>query len=167
MVALTPLPAAGIICRFQFQSGLWITFRRMPILAAIIMIISVLMQPARATTDAAVEAMQDYLNFAEYNDGIIMPEQIDEDIFNAVVFIDTRSVDQHDTATIPGAAHIEWREVMDRIDEIPTKQKTILFCNTGSLSAQAVFALRVAGRENVLVLQSGFEGWQKNAGWKP
>ena len=98
----------------------------MPILAAIIMIISVLLQPARAASDAAVEAMQDYLNFAEYNDGIIMPEQIDEDIFNAVVFIDTRSVDQHDAATIPGATHIEWREVMDRIDEIPTKQKTVL-----------------------------------------
>ena len=139
----------------------------MPILAAIIMIISLLMQPARAATDAAVEAMQDYLNFAEYNDGIIMPEQIDEDIFNAVVFIDTRSSDQHDAGTIPGSAHIEWREVIDRIDEIPVKQKTILFCNTGSLSAQAVFALRVAGRENVLVLQSGFEGWQKNAAWKP
>jgi rhodanese-related sulfurtransferase len=32
---------------------------------------------------------------------------------------------------------------------------TILFCNTGSLSAQAAFALRVAGRSNVVVMQTG------------
>jgi rhodanese-related sulfurtransferase len=44
---------------------------------------------------------------------------------------------------------------------------TILFCNTGSLSAQATFALRVAGRTNVLVMQSGFTGWQLDTAWKP
>ena len=44
---------------------------------------------------------------------------------------------------------------------------TILFCNTGSLSAQAAFALRVAGRENVLLLQTGFIGWQADAAYKP
>jgi rhodanese-related sulfurtransferase len=44
---------------------------------------------------------------------------------------------------------------------------TILFCNTGSLSAQAAFALRVAGRSNVVMLQDGFTGWQEDAAWKP
>ena len=106
-------------------------------LAIVALMISTLSLPARGQTEEVVEAMQDHMNFAEYNDGIIMPEQI------------------------------EWREVFDRIDEIPDRQKTILFCNTGSLSAQAVLALRVAGRENVLVLQSGFEGWQQHAVWKP
>ncbi|WP_414646244.1 hypothetical protein [Bradyrhizobium sp. 2S1] len=37
----------------------------------------------------------------------------------------------------------------------------MLFCNTGSLSAQAAFALRVAGRENALVLQTGLDGSEK------
>ncbi len=44
---------------------------------------------------------------------------------------------------------------------------TILFCNTGSLSAQATFALRVAGRSNVVVMQTGFTGWQSDAAFKP
>lgn len=88
-------------------------------------------------------------------------------MFENALFVDTRDAGQLAEATIPGAVNIEWREVLDRIDEIPEDHMTILFCNTGSLSAQAVFALRVAGRTNVLVMQYGFTGWQQDAAWKP
>jgi rhodanese-related sulfurtransferase len=44
---------------------------------------------------------------------------------------------------------------------------TILYCETGIQSAQAVFALRVAGRSNALVLQGGYQGWLADAGWRP
>lgn len=44
---------------------------------------------------------------------------------------------------------------------------TILFCKNGSLSAQAAFALRVAGRANVVVMQTGLIGWQQDAAYKP
>jgi len=117
--------------------------------------------------EAAVEAMQEYLMFSEYEAGIILPNQIDQTVFETATFIDTRDADQFDTAHIPTAINIEWREVLDRIDEIPESGLTILYCNTGSLSAQAVFALRVAGRDNVVVLQSGFTGWQETAAYKP
>jgi rhodanese-related sulfurtransferase len=53
------------------------------------------------------------------------------------------------------------------MDEIPTEKKVIVFCNTGSLSAQAAFALRVAGFDNVVVMQSGLLGWHDNAAYKP
>ena len=117
--------------------------------------------------EAAVETMQEYLMFSEYEAGIILPNQIDQTVFETATFIDTRDADQFDTAHIPTAINIEWREVLDRIDEIPESGLTILYCNTGSLSAQAVFALRVAGRDNVVVLQSGFTGWQETAAYKP
>ena len=117
--------------------------------------------------EAAVEAMQEYLMFSEYEAGIILPNQIDQTVFETATFIDTRDADQFDAAHIPAAINIEWREVLDRIDEIPEAGLTILYCNTGSLSAQAVFALRVAGRDNVVVLQSGFTGWQETAAYKP
>jgi rhodanese-related sulfurtransferase len=116
---------------------------------------------------AAIEAMAEYLMFQEYESGIILPQQIDESIFRAVTFIDTRDVEQFEKQTIPGAVHIEWRQVLERMDEIPTDQKVIVFCNTGSLSAQAAFALRVAGFDNVVVMQSGFLGWLENAAYKP
>ena len=117
--------------------------------------------------EAVVEAMQEYLMFSEYEAGIILPNQIDQTVFETATFIDTRDADQFDAAHIPTAINIEWREVLDRIDEIPESGLTILYCNTGSLSAQAVFALRVAGRDNVVVLQSGFTGWQETAAYKP
>lgn len=117
--------------------------------------------------EEAIEAMNDYMAFQEYESGIMVPQQIDQVVFEASTFIDTRDAEQFAEATIPGAINIEWRQVLDRIDEIPESGKVILFCNTGSLSAQATFALRVAGRENVVVLQSGFIGWQQDAAYKP
>lgn len=117
--------------------------------------------------DAAIDAMQEYMMFSEYEAGIILPQQIDQTVFETALFVDTRDAGQFEEGTIPGAANIEWREVLDRIDEIPEDRMTILFCNTGSLSAQAAFALRVAGRSNVVVLQSGFTGWQQDAAYRP
>lgn len=117
--------------------------------------------------DAAVEAMQEYMMFSDYEAGIILPQQIDQSVFETALFIDTRDAGQFEQGTIPGAVNIEWRQVLDRIDEIPEDRMTILFCNTGSLSAQAAFALRVAGRSNVVVMQTGFTGWQQDAAYKP
>jgi rhodanese-related sulfurtransferase len=88
-------------------------------------------------------------------------------VFETALFVDARDVKQFADSTIPGAVNIEWREVLDRIEDIPKDRMTILFCNTGSLSAQAAFALRVAGRSNVVVMQTGFTGWQKDAAFKP
>jgi rhodanese-related sulfurtransferase len=122
---------------------------------------------AAVANEEAIEAMNDYMAFQEYESGIMVPQQIDQVVFDASTFIDTRDAEQFAEATIPGAINIEWRQVLERIDEIPESGKVILFCNTGSLSAQATFALRVAGRENVVVLQSGFLGWQQNAAYKP
>lgn len=117
--------------------------------------------------DAAIDAMQEYMMFSEYEAGIILPQQIDREVFESALFVDTRDAGQFEEGTIPGAVNIEWREVLDRIDEIPQDRMTILFCNTGSLSAQAAFALRVTGRSNVLVMQTGINGWQQDAAWKP
>ncbi|MGJ3260591.1 MAG: rhodanese-like domain-containing protein [Rhodospirillales bacterium] len=120
-----------------------------------------------AADEAAVDAMKGYMEFATYDAGIIQPQQITREIFDSVLFVDTRDAGQYSKETIPGAINIEWREVLNRLDEIPEDKKVILFCNTGDLSAQATFALRVAGRENVVVLQSGLNGWKQNAAYKP
>ncbi|WP_197919123.1 rhodanese-like domain-containing protein [Thiosulfatihalobacter marinus] len=114
-----------------------------------------------------IEAMQEYMMFSDYETGISLPRQIDQTVFETALFVDTRDAGQFEEGTIPGSVNIEWREVLDRIDEIPEDRMTILFCNTGSLSAQATFALRVAGRSNVVVMQTGFTGWQQDAAYKP
>jgi rhodanese-related sulfurtransferase len=41
----------------------------------------------------------------------------------------------------------------------------LLYCNGGTLSSQAAFALKIAGVENVLILQGGFDQWKKEGGF--
>lgn len=135
-------------------------------LLAVLLPLALLASPA-AAENPAVRAMQEYLEFAPYEAGIIVPQQLSKDVFDSVVFIDARDAAQFAKGTIPGARHVEWREVLTRIGDIPKDRRVILFCNTGSLSAQAAFALRVAGRDNVLVLQTGIDGWRKDAAYKP
>ena len=140
--------------------------RRLQGLIAVLLPLVLLAAPA-AAENTAVKAMQEYMEFTPYDSGIIVPQQISKDVFDSVVFIDTRDAAQFAKGTIPGSRNIEWRQVLGSIDEIPKDKKVVLFCNTGSLSAQAAFALRVAGRDNVLVLQTGIDGWRKDAAYKP
>jgi rhodanese-related sulfurtransferase len=135
-------------------------------LSAAMVAAALLASPAVAESPV-VTAMQEYMEFSTYEAGIIVPQQLSKDIFDSVVFIDTRDAGQFAKGSIPGARNIEWREVLSRINDIPKDKKVILFCNTGSLSAQAAFALRVAGRDNVLVLQTGLDGWKRDAAYKP
>jgi len=139
----------------------------MKLMLSFVISIGLLSSLSVKANEAVIEAMGEYLMFQEYESGIILPQQIDQSVFDAVTWIDTRDSEQFDKQTIPGAIHIEWRQVIERMDEIPTDRKVIVFCNTGSLSAQAAFALRVAGFDNVVVMQSGFLGWLANAAYRP
>ena len=139
----------------------------MKLILSFVISLGLLSSTSAKANEAVIEAMGEYLMFQEYESGIILPQQIDQSVFEAVTWIDTRDSEQFDKQTIPGAIHIEWRQVIERIDEIPTDRKVIIFCNTGSLSAQAAFALRVAGFDNVVVMQSGFLGWLDNAAYHP
>jgi len=139
----------------------------MKLILAFVISLGLLSSMSAKANEAVIEAMGEYLMFQEYESGIILPQQIDQSVFEAVTWIDTRDSEQFDKQTIPGAIHIEWRQVIERMDEIPTDRKVIVFCNTGSLSAQAAFALRVAGFDNVVVMQSGFLGWLENAAYRP
>lgn len=65
-----------------------------------------LANPPAFAQDAAIEVMQEYLMFSEYEAGIILPPQIDQAVFESVLFVDTRDAEQFEAATIPGAIHI-------------------------------------------------------------
>lgn len=117
--------------------------------------------------DDLAEEITGYMDFATYDAGIIVPQQITQDVFEAALFIDTRDADQFAAGTIPGALNIEWRQIPARLDEVSHAGLVILFCNTGSLSAQATFAARLMGYENIVVLQSGLNGWRDTAAYFP
>jgi rhodanese-related sulfurtransferase len=120
--------------------------------------------PVAAEEKAAVDAMESYLDFVDYGGATIFPEQIPRDDWKKFFVIDARDKDQFTKEHIPGAVNIEWRRALAERSRIPKDKPVLLYCNTGSLSAQAGFALRVAGFENVRILQGGFAEWKAKGG---
>lgn len=114
---------------------------------------------------AVVDALSGYLDFAEYGSSLIWPEQIPADDWKKIFVVDARDAAQYAKEHIPGAVNIEWRQAVARRAEIPRDRMVVMYCNSGSLSAQAVFALRLLGYDNVKVLQDGIEGWKKKGGF--
>jgi rhodanese-related sulfurtransferase len=80
------------------------------------------------------------------------------------VFVDTRDAAQFVQGHIPNAVNIEWQRILAESDNVPKNKLVALYCNTGSLSSQAGFALRVAGWDNVRVLHGGYDDWLTKGG---
>ncbi len=114
----------------------------------------------------AIDAMEEYLDFVDYGGATIFPEQIPETDWKNFYIVDARNVTQFGKEHIPGAVNIEWREVLARRSELPNNKPILIYCNTGTLSAQAGFALRVAGFENLRILQGGIREWQAKGGFE-
>ncbi|WP_153145839.1 rhodanese-like domain-containing protein [Dechloromonas sp. H13] len=120
--------------------------------------------PALAN-DEAVKAMEEYLDFVDYGGATIFPEQIPKEDWKKFHVIDARDKDQYAREHIPGAVNLEWRQALARRSSIPKDQPVLIYCNTGTLSAQAGFALRVAGYDNVRILQGGYAEWKSKGGF--
>lgn len=121
---------------------------------------------AAAENVAVVKAMEEYLDFAEYGSSLIWPEQIPVEDWKKVFVVDARDAEQFAKEHIPGAHNIEWRQLVARRGELPKDRMVVVYCNSGSLSAQAVFALRLLGMDNVKVLQDGLVGWKDKGGFE-
>ena len=138
-------------------------FRNM--IAFFVLVLSV--NSANAQDDPVSEAIFEYMDFATPVEGIILPAQLTEDIFGDVFFVDARAPELHAAGTIGNAINIDWREIPRRLDEIPERGMVVVFCDTGVRSSQAVFAARLLGRDNVLVMQSGYFGWLETGAYEP
>ena len=127
--------------------------------------LATMISPAHAADSPAVKAMEDYLDFVDYGGATMFPEQIPEEDWKKFHVVDARDADQYQKDHIPGAVNIEWRQVLARRAELPKDKPVLIYCNTGSLSAQAGFALRVAGMDNVRILQGGYSEWKAKGGF--
>ncbi len=114
---------------------------------------------------AAIDEMEGYLEFVDYGGGVIFAEQIPKEEWSKMMVIDARDAGQFAKGHIPGAVNMDWRQVLAKRNSIPKNKPVLIYCNTGSLSAQAGFALRVAGWDNVKILQGGMQEWQAKGGF--
>jgi rhodanese-related sulfurtransferase len=113
----------------------------------------------------AVDVMEGYLEFVDYGGGVIFAEQIPKDEWPKMLVIDARDAGQFAKGHIPGAINMDWRQVLAKRNDIPKNKPVLIYCNTGSLSAQAGFAMRVAGWDNLRILQGGMEEWKAKGGF--
>ncbi len=111
-----------------------------------------------------MDELSGYLEFVEYGGGTIFAEQIPKSEYAKMLVIDARDASQYAKEHIPGAVNIEWRQILAKSGDIPKNKPGLIYCNTGTLSAQAGFALRVSGWENVRILQGGFAEWKSKGG---
>ena len=112
----------------------------------------------------ALEPMIEFMEFTEYQGGNLLPEQIPAGDYASLFIIDGRRAEDFASDHIPGAINIEWRQVLAQREDIPRDKTVLIYCNTGSLSAQAAFALKVIGYSNVKVLTGGFNTWKAKGG---
>lgn len=135
------------------------------LLRASLLALVVLSAPAIADNrEEAVKAMEEYLDFVDYGGATMFPEQIPREDWKRFHVIDARDKEQYAKEHIPGAVNLEWRQVIAQRQSIPKDKPVLIYCNTGSLSAQAGFALRIAGYDNVRILQGGFAEWKAKGG---
>ncbi len=113
----------------------------------------------------AIDEMEVYLEFVDYGGGVIFAEQIPKADWPSFFVIDVRDAAQFAREHIPGAIQMDWRQVLAKRKSIPKNKPVLIYCNTGSLSAQAGFALRVAGWDNVKILQGGLQEWKAKGGF--
>jgi rhodanese-related sulfurtransferase len=119
-----------------------------------------------AQDSAEVRAVADYLDFVDYGGATIFAEQIPAADWKRFFVIDARDADQFNKEHIAGATNIEWRRVLAERNRIPKDQPVLIYCNTGSLSSQAGLALRLAGYDNLRILQGGFAEWKAKGGFE-
>ena len=131
-------------------------------------VVTVVSAPATAIAEdkAAISALEAYFDFSEYEGGTILPEQIPAEDWKNIHVVDTRDAEQFQQAHIPGAVNIDWRKVLGQRSKLPENKMVLLYCNAGTLSSQAAIALRVAGMENVRILQGGFTEWKAKGGFE-
>ena len=128
---------------------------------------SLLLAPTAHADNKAIatDEMEAYLEFVDYGGGVNFAEQIPKAEWPKFMVIDARDPAQFAKGHIPGAINMDWRQVLAKRNTIPKNKPVLIYCNTGSLSAQAGFALRVAGWENVRILQGGMSEWQAKGGF--
>ncbi len=79
---------------------------------------------------------------------------------NAPVVIDVRTAEEYAAGHIPGAVHIPFDEVAERIAEVDAPEGVALYCMVGPRARKGEAALLAAGHPKVLHLEGGLAAWK-------
>src|SRR5260221_12869941 len=77
------------------------------------------------------------------------------------VLLDVRQPWEVGKASIPGAEHLPFTELVDNSDLFSKDHKIIIYCHHGIRSLNACVFLREKGFKDVLSLAGGIEAWAR------
>ena len=78
----------------------------------------------------------------------------------APVVIDVRTREEYASGHIPGAVHIPFDQVAQRISEVDAPNGVALYCMIGPRARKGESALLDSGYKSVLHLEGGLAAWQ-------
>ncbi len=132
-----------------------------------LLVIAALAFPFMLSAQNGLADFLDELSFSveslDPKSGILNLENIPRDNFHNMILIDTRESHEYEQSHIKGAKNIIWTDILNRLDEIPSDHDVLLYCNTGPLSGQAALLLRLAGYQNIKVLNGGIKAYQHDS----
>ena len=79
----------------------------------------------------------------------------------APVVIDVRSAEEYASGHVPGAVHIPYDQVADRIAEVDAPHGVALYCMVGPRARKGESALIASGYEGVFHLEGGLAAWKE------
>lgn len=82
----------------------------------------------------------------------------------APLILDVRTTEEYNAGHIPGAINIHFREISERLDEIPLAdgQPVVVYCERGIRANVAEQTLQAAGIDSVLHLEGDIAKWRQN-----
>ena len=75
------------------------------------------------------------------------------------LLLDVRELWEYEAGHLPGAVSLPQAEIAERLSEIPMDRELMTICRSGARSVRTARFLKKAGRERVVSLALGTEGW--------
>jgi len=95
----------------------------------------------------------------------IAPEELEERLKQdeRPCILDVRTADEFRAGHVPGAHHIDHREISKRIQELAPyqEQDIVVYCEHGIRAGTAIKALHAAGFTRVIHLQGDMSAWRQ------
>ncbi len=108
-----------------------------------------------------VMALVSVTSFAQAKEHFLIPEKVNSEI-DQVKFIDVRTPEEYKEGSIPKAININIKAeyFKDNIDNFKRDEPIVIFCQSGTRSAQAYAVFKELGFTNVREIEGGYEAWQ-------
>ena len=92
----------------------------------------------------------------------VPPDQLDLQTNPSTVLLDVREAAEFRSGHIPGAIHLNWTEIQNRVAELIPDQSTpvVTYCAIGHRSAIAADILQNLGYDDVISVQGGLQAYE-------